>query len=139
MKRLFFILLLFSAWTSSINLAEPMIATIMNKKRKTRYNAACIIGCTAWALGLLSALSFNVLSHVTWKTADLFDIISNLATDILLPLGGLGFALVAGWLMTSEQTRNRICQHNIFFHYWRICTRYLAPIAIILIMISPLI
>ncbi len=136
---MFFVLLLFSAWTSSINLAEPMIATIMNKKHQTRFKSACVIGCAAWTLGLLSALSFNVLSHITWKTANLFDIISNTATDILLPLGGLGFALVAGWLMTSEQTRNRICQQQFFFQYWKICTRYLAPIAIILIMISPLI
>ena len=56
---LFFILLMFAAWTSSISLLEPAVSWLVENKNMTRTKAAYIAGFIAWLLGLLTVLSFN--------------------------------------------------------------------------------
>jgi len=132
---LFFMLLLFSAWTSSINLAEPMIATITQRKLTSRRKAAWLVGFIAWLLGLLSIFSFNVWSDFNWHHLSVFDLITTLSTDYLLPIGGLGFALFAGWIMAPDSLKTGICQSPVVFKAWLWITRVIAPIAIIIIML----
>ena len=69
---IFFTSLLFAAWTSSINLCEPLVMILMQKWRFTRRRATLIIGALAWSLGLIALLSFNVLKHVTLGGQTLF-------------------------------------------------------------------
>jgi neurotransmitter:Na+ symporter, NSS family len=132
----FFLLLLFAAWTSSINLAEPVVSVVRDWFDWSRTRAAIAVGITAWAVGLLSALSFNTLSGVQLQGANLFTMISNLATDILCPLGGIGFSLFAGWVMSRQDNEASLQTGPMVFHLWYILIRYLAPIAIITIFIS---
>jgi NSS family neurotransmitter:Na+ symporter len=132
----FFLLLLFAAWTSSINLAEPVVAVVRDWFDWSRRKTAIVVGIAAWLVGLLSALSFNWLSHVTLKGANLFTLISNLATDVLCPLGGIGFSLFAGWVMSRHDNEASLRTSTAVFRIWYILIRYLAPIAILAIFIS---
>jgi NSS family neurotransmitter:Na+ symporter len=132
----FFLLLLFAAWTSSINLAEPVVSVVRDWLDWSRRRAAILVGVVAWAMGLLSALSFNLLSGIEFKGANLFTLISNLATDILLPLGGIGFSLFAGWVMARRDNEISLKTQTLIFRIWYILIRYLAPIAIVAIFIS---
>lgn len=132
---LFFMLLLFSAWTSSINLAEPMIATMAQRRLTSRRKAAWCVGLTAWLLGLLSIFSFNVWSGFSWHHLSVFDLITTASTDYLLPIGGLGFALFAGWVMTPDTLKKGICKSPTVFKVWLWLTRIIAPIAIVLILL----
>lgn len=132
---LFFLLLLFAAWTSSINLAEPMVIILQNKLRLTRTFAAILVGSLAWFIGLGSALSFNVWKHEKlFHTYTIFDVATNLPTDIILPIGGLGFAIFTGFIMkrkfTAEEVDPRI------YKLWRFLIRTIAPAAIVIIFLS---
>ena len=60
----FFLLLLLATWTSSINLAEPMVAIFTDAGLK-RGKATALIGTLVWMVGLLSVFSFSTLSEVT--------------------------------------------------------------------------
>lgn len=132
----FFLLLLFAAWTSSINLAEPVVSVVRDWLDWNRKKTAIVVGIVAWAIGLLSALSFNALSGIQLHHANLFTLISNLATDILCPLGGIGFSLFAGWVMAKTDNESSLQTKTAVFRIWYILIRYLAPIAIIAIFIS---
>lgn len=132
----FFLLLLFAAWTSSINLAEPVVSVVRDWFDWSRRRAAIVVGTVAWAIGLLSALSFNVLSSVHLHSANLFTLISNLATDVLCPLGGIGFSLFAGWVMSRYDNEMSLQTSSVVFRVWYILIRFLAPIAIIAIFVS---
>ena len=129
----FFILLLFAAWTSSINLAEPVVIILMTKCRLSRGMAACCTGLCAWLLGIASLLSFNVWQHVTIQGKTFFDLVTTIPTNVILPIGGLGYALFAGWVLPASATRTEIPSrlHNA----WRFLIRYIAPPAIVIIFI----
>jgi len=132
---LFFILLLFAAWTSSINLAEPMVIILMHQFKLSRNKAALLVGVSAWLIGLGSALSFNIWSHVRlFHKFTIFNIATNIPTDIILPLGGLGFALFAGWIMKEIMTRSEISQK--IYPLWRFLIRYIAPTGIFIVFLS---
>jgi len=135
---LFFILLIFAAWTSSINLAEPLIAITMARLKVKRVVAAPIIGVLAWLLGIGSLLSFNVWRNVKFfHTFSVFDAATAIPTDIILPIGGLGFALFAGWIMKTRASRNELQSTKpMIYHAWHFLVRYIAPAGIVIIFIS---
>jgi hypothetical protein len=60
---LFFVLLTFAAWTSSIGLIEPAVAWSVETRGRSRVAAAIVIGLIVWALGFLTILSFNELEN----------------------------------------------------------------------------
>ena len=137
---LFFVLLLFAAWTSSINLAEPLIVILMEKYQLSRKQAAWIVGSAAWLLGLGSALSFNVLQSVTFfQQYHFFDLATNIPTDFLLPIGGIGFAIVAGYIMKKTDSQAQIYTHRAIYRLWRFLVRTVAPLVVLCILLSPLI
>ena len=135
---LFFILLIFAAWTSSINLAEPLIAITMARLKVKRAVAALIIGLLAWLLGIGSLLSFNVWQHIKFfHVFSVFDAATAIPTDIILPIGGLGFALFAGWIMKKRATRSELSLTRPFiYHAWRFLVRYVAPAGILIIFLG---
>ncbi len=134
---LFFTLLIFAAWTSSINLAEPVVMILMHRLNCKRWLAALIIGVIAWTLGIGSALSFNVWHNVKlFHYFTIFDISTSLPTDIFLPIGGLGFAIFAGWVMKKTITRYELqFSRLITYDVWRLLVRTIAPIAILVIFL----
>jgi NSS family neurotransmitter:Na+ symporter len=131
---LFFLLLLCAAWTSSINLAEPVVMMLMDFCHLKRPQAAALVGLLSWSIGLISAFSFNLWQHVRWGHYSLFDLATNIPTDLFLPLGGLGFSLFAGWVMRTQYTQQEIPKP--YYRLWQFLIRYLCPLAILIIFIS---
>lgn len=134
---LFFVLLIFAAWSSSIGLIEPAVARLVENHRLTRPRAALVIGIVVWMLGLLTVLSFNKLSDVTFLAGTLFDNLDYLTSNIMLPLGGLLIAVFAGWVMCKSSTVEEL-ELGTGYRYgvWRFLTRFLAPIALIIIFLN---
>lgn len=131
---LFFLLLLFAAWTASINLTEPMVVILMNRLKMTRTQAALVVGFCAWFLGIGSVLSFNLWQNIKLWNFNIFDIATGLPMDIFLPLGGLGFAIFAGWVMRKGFTQEELPKG--IYPLWRFLIRYVAPIGILVIFIT---
>lgn len=138
MGTLFFVLLLFAAWTSSINIAEPMVAMLCEKTRFSRVQVCWIIGIIAALLGLISVFSFNIWQHVRiFGTFDLFTAITDLSTNIFLPVGGIFYALFAGWVMKKSHTRSELAfKQNWVYSVWLCLTRVIAPIGILIVFVS---
>ena len=133
---LFFLLLLFAAWTSSINLAEPLVITLQYRLKVKRKTAAVLVGVFAWSIGIGSLLSFNLWKDVKFfHTYTVFDLATNIPTNIILPIGGLGFALFAGWVMKKSATRSEL--NSKLYPAWRFLIRYIAPAGIFIVFITP--
>lgn len=134
---LFFVLLIFAAWSSSIGLIEPAVARLVENHRLTRPRAAALIGVVVWVLGLLTVLSFNKLSHVTFLAGSIFDNLDFLTSNILLPLGGLLIALFAGWVMCKSSTVDELEMGTGFrYRAWHFLTRFVAPLALVFIFLN---
>ena len=139
---LFFILLMFAAWTSSISLLEPAVTWMVENRKMTRYKAAYIAGFIAWFLGLLTVLSFNHWAFEftfagTIKENGLFDIFDILTSNIMLPLGGVLVAIFTSWLMSRSSTIDElgVGDKNIY-KIWRFIVRYIAPLGVIIIFLN---
>ena len=63
---MFFVLLLFAAWTSAISLIEPFITYLMSKYNISRIRASFISISTSWVLGFGTIVSFNIGSNIKY-------------------------------------------------------------------------
>lgn len=134
---LFFVLVTFAAWTSSISLIEPAAAWITENTRISRASAACLIGFCTWLLGIGVVLSFNLWQDVKIVFGlGIFDTLDKLTTTVLLPLGGLMMAVFAGWIMRTQHVREELGLQPRAYAAWRFIIRYISPLAIVLIFLS---
>lgn len=128
---LFFVLVAFAAWTSSISLVEPAIAWITENTKIKRAPAAWGLGLIVWLLGVAVVLSFN-----EWKDIkivfglNIFETLDKLTSTILLPLGGLLMAIFAGYFMKKDHVQDELNLNDSAFKCWRITNNIVAPIAI---------
>ncbi|WP_435105795.1 sodium-dependent transporter [Arhodomonas sp. AD133] len=135
---LFFVLLTFAAWTSTISLLEPTVEWLQERGRN-RVTAALTAGLGVWALGLVSALSFNEWSEITLFGKGLFDLLDFLTANIMLPVTGLGVALFAGWAMSIASTREELDVSPAIHRLWLVAIRFVAPVAVVVVFLYNLI
>jgi NSS family neurotransmitter:Na+ symporter len=134
---LFFVLLTFAAWTSAISIIEPGVAWLMETWGLSRKTAAWSLGGVIWIFGLLSVLSFNRLSEVTFFRGTFFDNLDFLTSNILLPLGGLAIVVFAGWVMCQNSTAEELDPAaGAGYQLWRFLARYAAPVAVVMIFLN---
>lgn len=131
----FFLLLMFAAWTSSISLLEPPTAYLVERTPLTRRSASILAGALVWAIGLLSLLGFNVWSEVRIGGRDLQGAIEFVASDVMLPLGGLLVSLYAGWVLDAKLTRKELPQlSDGLYTAWRWSVRVVAPLLVLFVL-----
>lgn len=136
---LFFILLIFAAWTSSISLIEPMIIWMIEKYNITRIKAAIISSGLAWFLGIGTIISFNVGSEIKIFNMNIFQTLDYLTSNILLPLGGIMITIYVSWLISKESINKELnIQSNTLRFLWYFSARFIAPIAVIMVMLNAL-
>ena len=141
---LFFILLVFAAWSSSSSLIEPAVAWLVENKGMTRVYASIVAGFATWAMGLLTVLSFNLWSDVkllsmieVFEDYTLFDLLDYLTANIMLPLGGLLIAVFAAWKMSRASSVDELGMGDRFFYrLWRFLVRYITPVAVIIVFLN---
>ena len=123
---IFFVLLLVAALTSGISLLEVVIAYFVDEKGWTRPRATIVFGLVTFLLGCLSAISVTGWEHIEWlhqlilgvfgvSKGSFFDVMDNLSSNWLLPLGGLFIALFVGWIWGPRQAVNEIRQGSANF------------------------
>ncbi|AWL13181.1 putative sodium-dependent transporter [Saliniradius amylolyticus] len=144
---IFFLLLFFAALTSAICMLEVPTSWLQNHTRLSRRQASFLAGVVAWALGILSALSFNLLSDVYPLTiiplfADMtfFALFDYLTANIAMPLGGILVVMFVGWAMKTEYSSEELCisEHTLGFQLWLWTSRVIAPVALAWVFISRL-
>ncbi len=139
---LFFILLLFAAWTSAISLLEPAVAWAVENCNISRIKATAWVGILAWLFGLLTVLSLNHWAFSfqfagVVKENGLFDLFDIVASNFLLPLGGLLIAVFAGWFMRKQSTLAELDIGNGWvYQCWYFAIRYIAPLGLLIIFLN---
>lgn len=134
----FFTLLLFAAWTSSISLGEPLVALLNERFSIRRPRASFYVGLTAWLLGLASVFSFNIWSEVRlFDRFPIFQVLTDLPTNILLPIGALLFSVFTGWKMPLDVVQKEFGPYaRWIFLSWLWIIRVLVPIATLIIFLK---
>lgn len=143
---LLFLLLSFAALTATIVIQEPIVTALEEYTRWSRPALAYTTGFVIWAMGCITALSFNRWSDVhplQWlgidSTRTPFELLDYLTSNLMMPLGGLMVALIAGWSLSRSAVRDELgLGDGPAFRLWYAATRYLVPVAILVIFYSVL-
>uniref|UniRef100_A0ABV7LTG1 Transporter n=1 Tax=Litchfieldella rifensis TaxID=762643 RepID=A0ABV7LTG1_9GAMM len=136
---IFFLLLLLATWTSSINLAEPMVATLQGMGLR-RSRATALVAVAVWLAGLLSVLSFSTMAEVDWLAGmNFFELVTTVPTDVFLPIGGLLIAIFAAWVMPRSTALRALDAGPNGFRVWQALLRYVSIPLTLIVLLSGLI
>lgn len=137
---LFFILLVFAAWTSSISLLESTVEWL-EEKGFGRKAAAVTGGLAAWTVGLASLLSLNLWAGVhplgmfeTFADKTVFDLLDYVTANLMMPLAGLLTAVFAGWVLSRRVSEAELGA-GVGYRLWRFLVRFVAPVGVVLIFV----
>ncbi len=139
----FFIMILFAALTSSIAMLETMTARASEIRGVTRTWAALVIGAIAFTLGLVTVFSFSSWEHFyplgaleTFAKKTPFDLIDYLVSNILMPIGGVLYAIFAGWWLSREiQVSELGVGDRGLYKLWLLLARVVAPMAVVTVFL----
>ncbi|MDP6606311.1 MAG: sodium-dependent transporter [Dehalococcoidia bacterium] len=144
---LFFLLLTLAAYTTALGMLEPIVSYLEEKWLAPRRVLAPVAAAAIWLLGLAPALSDTVLAGVTplgfipaFEGMSVFEVFDFTTGSIILPVNALLIALFAGWVVSSDAFRRELAlDHDSLFTLWQFLMRYVAPAAVLAIMISGLV
>ncbi len=138
----FFALLVFAALTSAISLLEVVTSYLIDEKGWLRHKATVWAGVIIALIGVPSALSggtalfgdgFAAVFGRNW-----FDTFDYLATNWMLPLGGLGIALFTAWKVDDAIRRGEF-HHGprlaLFYRGWLLLLKFVVPVGIVLVFL----
>ncbi|MFQ6005679.1 MAG: sodium-dependent transporter [Woeseia sp.] len=132
----FFILLFFAALTSSIAMMEPPVSWLTDATGLSRRSAALLSGSISFVLGVLAALSFNVLGDYypldairIFAGKTFFALFDYFVINLLMPFGGIVIAVFAGWIVKRQFSADELFDNrNLTAHrLWLFLVRFLAP------------
>jgi NSS family neurotransmitter:Na+ symporter len=141
----FFLLLSLAALASAMSLLEMPVALLHRWLGWSRRRATLAAGFLCWALGLASVLSFNAWAD--WRplaslpgltTLTVFDSLDHVASNVLLPLGGLGLALFGGWVVPPGVLAAELRLDPKTGRAVVVLLRYVAPAGIIAVSVLPI-
>ena len=140
----FFVALLVAALTSEISMFEAVTAYLTEEKKLSRARAVAIVFSVAFLLGVLCSLSFGPLSDFKVAGKILFDFLDSFCSDCLMTLGALLIVIFVGWKMKKEDVFDEFTSggnHSSAVRLFKpvyFLIRYVAPVVILVIMISGL-
>lgn len=141
-STLFFVLLVFTALTSSVALVEVVAANLIDLMGWSRKKSVLLVGLSCFICGIPSALSGSGSLFANWEPIygkTFFETVKSLVSVWLLPMGGLGVALFTGWVVDAAITREEFeagTQLNWLWRPWRFFIRWIAPLAIVAIFLQ---
>ncbi|HCM75471.1 MAG TPA: sodium-dependent transporter [Cytophagales bacterium] len=143
---LFFILLFFAALSSSISLLESIISRLEEISVWGRKKITIVAGILLWLLGLGTVFSFNIWAEFTpfdfFKPLEgktIFGLIDYFASNILMPVGGILMAIIGGWVLSKQSSREELnITNERLYIIWRFLVRFVAPAAVLAIFITNL-
>lgn len=136
----FFLSLLFAAITSAISMIEPSIYYLVNSCHITRKKAIIAVFIFTYILGIFCILGYyNKTSHIfTFCGKSFFDILDYLTSNIMMPLSGIVTSIFVGFVMKKIPVEILLKPYmgEKLFNLWVILLKFVAPIAVLVIMIN---
>lgn len=116
---LFFLLLLMAALSSGISLLEVVTSYLVDEHKWTRHRSVAATGVIIFLIGTLCAISLQdwdalpgiekvITACFSGARSSFFDLVDNLTSNWMLPLGGLFIALFTGWIWGTRKAIEEI-------------------------------
>ena len=135
---LFFLLVLMAALTSSVSLAETACATFEDELGWSRPKAAALVSVILAALGSLSCLGFNALSHIAPMGMDILSFFDFLTNSVMMPIAAVATIALVLRVIGLDEMEHEITRASAFRRrgVYRFVVKYLALAMLAVILIS---
>ena len=137
----FFGLVSLAALTSAISLLEVVVSYFIDEREWSRARAAWSLGGVIFLFGIPSAFAMDKRFLMTgWEPGygmNFFDTMDYLASNWLLPMGGLLISLYVGWVMPKrfrDAELDGIAPWLV--RIWLVLVRYVAPMLVVLVLLQ---
>ena len=146
----FFVLLSFAALTSAMSLLEVAVSYFIDERGLSRSVATLLCGGLITLFGIPSALSggseFFGGRIEKWTSPlfggeggkNWFDLFDYLATNWMLPLGGLGIAIFMAWRVSDTERADAFksgTRLGYLYWGWLRLLRYIVPLAVLAVFL----
>ncbi len=139
---LFFLSLLLAAVTSAISMLEVIVAYFIEEWHLSRNRAVSVSMIIIILLGCICSLSQGTLAGITVAGMNIFDFFDVISSDVFITVGSLIMVLFAGWRIKKADFMDELTGHGTsqtpswMFRYVYFMVRWVAPVIIIVIMLS---
>lgn len=137
----FFSLLVFAAITSSVAQIEVMVANHIDLNKWSRTKSVLVVCFFVFLIGLPTALEDSAWSVFHWK--EVFNLsflqLNNKIIDWMLAVFAFATAIFVGWVLPRHDREEGFRSGSTlsgFYGLWLICVRFVAPAAILLVMLN---
>lgn len=141
-STVFFILLVFTALTSSISLMEMLAANLMEILHWERHKSVLTAGIGAFVMGIPTALAGSGILFGSWKKmfgTDFFGTLNYLTGSWMMPIGGFLTILFVGWFWSRKISKNEFLSGTKLkglYHIWIFLVKWVAPLAIFIVILQ---
>lgn len=145
---LFFALIAFAALSSTISLLEVVVTFAKDELGWDRRKAATWSALTVFLFGVPSALCNGAVGWLSEirifskgrEQLNWLDSFDYLASNWLLPIGGMAIALFAGWALAPEARREEYgagedSARIVDYRLWSFAVRFVAPVAVLVVLL----
>ena len=139
---LFFLLLAVAALTSSISILEVVVAYFSEELKLGRRNATVLATISITIVGIPCSLSMGAMSTVQLFGRTFFDWLDYIASNILLPIGGLLIVAFVGWYLGHDRAKGEVTNEGKlkagYFSLFLFLAKFIAPIVIAIVFLHGL-
>jgi NSS family neurotransmitter:Na+ symporter len=134
----FFAMLSIAALGSAISMLEAVVAVLDRRFSLSRARATAVAAVACFVVGLATVFSFNHWADVhllggigRYAEATVFDLLDDLTSQVLLPLGGLAIAVFVAWVMPARFLGRELGLRGTLLVGLRFTLRFVAPALIV--------
>lgn len=137
-STVFFLLVVFTALTSTVSLFEVLISNLMEVAEWSRKRAVMISAVAVLILGLPSATGQIFPTWTTVYGKDFFDTMNYITASWMMPLAAFFTTIFVGWVLPKNIVHEEFMQgqkSRFFLYPWYFIVKWLAPLVVILIIL----
>ena len=124
---------------------EVIVAYFIEEWKQSRNGAVITSMIVIIVLGCICSLSQGMLSGISIAGNNIFDFFDVISSDVLITVGSLIMVLFAGWRIRKDDFLDELSGHGTsrtpawIYKYVYFMVRWIAPLVIIVIMLSNII
>jgi NSS family neurotransmitter:Na+ symporter len=118
---------------------EAVVAMLARRARWSRARGTALAATACFVVGLATVLSFNHWAGfhplggiARYADATVFDLLDDLTSQVLLPLGGLAIAVFAAWVMPARFLGRELTLRGAPLVGLRFTLRFVAPTLVVI-------
>lgn len=139
MGLVFFVLVLFTAITSSVSVMEAIVSSMMDRFKLTRGKACAITIIVAILLGVPSSMGNGAWSDIKIIGMDFLTFFDYLSNSVLMPIVALGTSIMVGWVIGTKVITDEVTKNGEAFgrkKIYEFMIKYAAPVLLIIILVA---